>query len=173
MLEKFPAFRELQEQAGEKSGDGKKYEGAHISKTDYYFAYGSNLNKEQMLNRCSGAEPVKKVILRGYKLDFCGVASISRQKNSVVPGAVYKITTSDEVALNRYEGFPTLYEKRSVEVCGLDDEVMFYFIRDKELSYPSYSYLRTVRKGYEDWGLDEKKLYEALDRSVTRDLKLG
>ncbi len=35
-----------------------------------YFAYGSNLNHQQMKNRCDGAKYFKSHILKGYKLCF-------------------------------------------------------------------------------------------------------
>ena len=39
-----------------------------------YFAYGSNLNHEQMLLRCKDAEYVKNIFLESYKLSFCAVS---------------------------------------------------------------------------------------------------
>ena len=35
-----------------------------------YFAYGSNLNHQQMENRCDGAKYFKSHTLKGYKLCF-------------------------------------------------------------------------------------------------------
>ena len=35
-----------------------------------YFAYGSNLNHQQMKNRCDGAKYLKPYILKDYKLCF-------------------------------------------------------------------------------------------------------
>ena len=35
-----------------------------------YFAYGSNLNHQQMENRCDGAKYLKSYTLKGYKLCF-------------------------------------------------------------------------------------------------------
>ena len=35
-----------------------------------YFAYGSNLNLDQMARRCPDAEPVGRVRLDGYRLAF-------------------------------------------------------------------------------------------------------
>ena len=37
-----------------------------------YFAYGSNINLQQMEQRCPAARPVGPVILDGYELRFRG-----------------------------------------------------------------------------------------------------
>ena len=39
-----------------------------------YLAYGSNLNKRQMANRCPNAKALENHILTGYKLEFRRVA---------------------------------------------------------------------------------------------------
>jgi len=38
-----------------------------------YFAYGSNLNHEQMQERCKDSKYIKNVFLKGYKLSFCAI----------------------------------------------------------------------------------------------------
>ena len=40
----------------------------------YYFAYGSNMNLEQMKYRCPAAEVVENVRLEDYRLAFRGKA---------------------------------------------------------------------------------------------------
>ena len=40
----------------------------------YYFAYGSNLDKQAMRFRCTSATPVGRGVLEGYKLVFRGGA---------------------------------------------------------------------------------------------------
>lgn len=37
---------------------------------EYYIAYGSNLNVEQMKLRCPGAKVYKKALMKGWKLTF-------------------------------------------------------------------------------------------------------
>ena len=41
-------------------------------KETYYFAYGSNMNLDQMAYRCPAAFVVENVKLDGYRLTFCG-----------------------------------------------------------------------------------------------------
>ena len=69
-----------------------------------YFAYGSNLNHEQMKRRCSGAKYIKKHTLKSYKLCFShktkhsiyGHANIVKNKKSKVLGALWNINKKDE-----------------------------------------------------------------------------
>ena len=39
-----------------------------------YAAYGSNLNKHQMLKRCPKSEPIGTIVLDKFRLTFKGVA---------------------------------------------------------------------------------------------------
>ena len=41
-------------------------------KETYYFAYGSNMNLDQMAYRCPAASVVENVKLDGCRLTFCG-----------------------------------------------------------------------------------------------------
>ena len=80
----------------------------------FYFAYGSNLNKQRMKKRCKGAKFLQAYSRNGYKLIFSyrdskepyGYANIEKIKNFKVPGAIWKITKEDEKELDGYEGFP-------------------------------------------------------------------
>lgn len=59
-----------------------------------YFAYGSNMNLNQMAFRCPDAEVVDTVRLEGYRLAFCmngggnGVATILPEEGSYVDGVL-------------------------------------------------------------------------------------
>ena len=61
-------------------------------KDRYYFAYGSNMNLEQMKYRCPAAEVVENVRLENYRLAFRGrapgngVATVLPEKGSYVEG---------------------------------------------------------------------------------------
>lgn len=87
-----------------------------------YFAYGSNLNLDQMARRCPDAEPVGRVRLDGYRLAFRrtggGYLTILPDKGNHVDGLLWKVSAQDEQALNHYEGFPHFYARRTVDVQG-------------------------------------------------------
>ncbi len=131
-------------------------------KRRYYLAYGSNLNVRQMAMRCPMAKPVGKVVLEGYELLFRGgygsaVATIEPRAESRVQGALWLITAQDEVALDCYEGFPSLYRKEMVTVrLGRQRMmVMAYVMNDGyPIALPGGGYLHTIRDGYRDFGLD-------------------
>ena len=86
-----------------------------------YFAYGSNLNHQQMKFRCSGAKFIKKHTLKSYKLCFShktknsiyGHANIVKKKNSKVFGALWNINKKDEKELDWYEGVDYNYYKKN------------------------------------------------------------
>lgn len=129
-----------------------------------YVAYGSNLNLMQMGWRCPSAKVVGKGFIRDYKLIFNGVATIVPEEKKTVPVAVWKIEDSDEKALDRYEGYPTLYrkEKIKVEMEDKDIEGMVYIMNRGIPHLPAMSYLHTIIEGYSDIGFDTQYLEEAV-----------
>ena len=58
-----------------------------------YAAYGSNLNKAQMEERCPGSDIVATKVLKGWGLCFRGVADIVPENGSFVNLGIYKIST--------------------------------------------------------------------------------
>ena len=70
-----------------------------------YFAYGSNMNLDQMAYRCPAAEAVCTAKLEGYELFFAGrpgngVASIRPKQGGVVVGVLWKLTEACEKSLD-------------------------------------------------------------------------
>ncbi len=129
-----------------------------------YFAYGSNLNHFQMKRRCKDSIFLKKFELKGYKLNFRSkyrAADIEKKRNSIVPGALYEISKSDEKKLDVYEDFPTLYKKMYFKY--YNQNVMTYIMNKKtQFRYPTEKYLNVIKKGYKDCKLDNKFLRKAL-----------
>ena len=74
-----------------------------------YLAYGSNLNVKQMEIRCPRAKIMGSFLLPNYKLVFRGVADIEESEGDYCPVGLWKITRKCLGALDRYEGYPTLY----------------------------------------------------------------
>ena len=120
-----------------------------------YFAYGSNINLEQMAFRCPEAYVVGPVILENYGLLFRGnargngVATITPKEGGQVHGLLWRITPACEQSLDFYEGYPRLYEKEQVTVRdreGRQLTVMAYVMTGHELwrfpTLPSDSYYR-------------------------------
>ena len=129
-----------------------------------YFAYGSNLHLFQMKRRCKDSVFLKKITLADFKLTFRSkyrAADIEPKKNSIVPGALFEISRSDEKKLDVYEDFPHLYSKHYFHYYG--KKVMTYTMVNKSpFKYPTERYLNVVKRGYKDCGLDFRYLKKAL-----------
>ena len=129
-----------------------------------YFAYGSNLNLFQMKRRCKDSIFLKKYELKGYRLNFRSkyrAADIEKSKNSLVPGALFEISKSDEKKLDVYEDYPILYKK--LYFTYYNKTVMTYImVKKTEFRYPTERYLNVVKRGYKDCKLDTKYLKIAL-----------
>ena len=129
-----------------------------------YFAYGSNLHHKQMKRRCKDSIFLKKINLTTFKLTFRSkyrAADIEPKKNSVVPGALFEISKSDEKKLDVYEDFPILYKKYYFSYYG--KKVMTYTMTKKtSFTFPTDRYLNIVKRGYKDCDLDKSYLKNAL-----------
>ena len=129
-----------------------------------YFAYGSNLNHFQMRRRCKDSVFLKKITLSNFRLTFrrkYRAADIEPKKNSIVSGALFEISKSDEKKLDVYEDFPILYKKYYFTHYGKN--VMTYtMIKKTPFRYPTERYLKIVKKGYKDCNLKIKCLKTGL-----------
>jgi len=131
----------------------------------YYFAYGSNLNKKQMLERCPDSKPKFVVTLPNYKLVFVGwsrqwrgaVASIKPFRGEKVLGAIYEVSDRDLKRLDSYEGYPGNYSRLNVTVFNEDGEPIqaMTYVKSGQLeeTSPSKEYLSVIQQGYRDWGI--------------------
>jgi gamma-glutamylcyclotransferase len=74
--------------------------------TRRYFAYGSNMDRQQMRGRCPGAVLLGTARLPGYRfiINRAGVASVVSMGCHEVLGVLWDITATDEGALDDYEG---------------------------------------------------------------------
>lgn len=133
-----------------------------------YIAYGSNINLEQMAYRCPNSKIVSKEMLKGYELEFRGVATIVPNDKSEVPILIWEIDGRDEHSLDRYEGFPNLYHKElfEIEVDGEKKECMAYLMNKGQISPPTSYYYNVINQGYEANGMDTSYLRAALEKSV-------
>ncbi len=140
-------------------------------KNKLYIAYGSNLNLPQMAQRCPLAKVAGASEIKDYALVFRGgrhgaVATIEPCEGSSVPVLLWNITPRDEQALDVYEGYPSFYEKQSMEL-PLDDRtvsaMVYVMTPGHRLGYPSDYYYNTIREGYKTAGFDTSVLEHAVD----------
>ena len=138
--------------------------------TPYYFAYGSNLNFDQMSGRCPSAEHIGNTIIDDWRLVFRGVADIEPHEGSQVVGGVFKIQEQDELALDRYENYPYLYDKDFFDatVDGETVKVMYYYMTNTDgIGKPPVQYYRTIYDGYIDCGLELAYLETAYKYTIS------
>ena len=102
--------------------------------------------------------------LKNFRLTFRSkyrAADIESKKNSIVQGALFEISKSDEKKLDVYEDYPILYKKYYFAHYG--KKVMTYTMTKKtSFTFPTERYLNIVKRGYKDCGLDKKELNTAL-----------
>ena len=108
---------------------------------------------------------LKKYELKDYRLNFRSkyrAADIEKKKNSIVPGALFEISKSDEKKLDVYEDFPILYTKMYFKY--YNKRVMTYImVKKTKFRYPTERYLNVIKQGYKDCKLDKKYLIKALN----------
>jgi gamma-glutamylcyclotransferase (GGCT)/AIG2-like uncharacterized protein YtfP len=137
--------------------------------TSLYFAYGANINADDMSWRCPRARPVGVFELHNWQLELYCHATIEPKQGSSVHGILWELTPECEQALDRFEGFPSYYTKRTWNQGG--QWFFFYEMTDPKSGKPSQGYIRGIANGYDQWQLPQSKLKEALDR--TYDLQRG
>ena len=81
----------------------------------YYIAYGSNLNKEEMKQRCKDAKFVSLARLENYTLTYRGnpgraYLTVDKKKGDFVRVAVWDVSENDNKSLDEYEDYPYLYD---------------------------------------------------------------
>tara|TARA_B100000886_G_C20143190_1_gene374874 strand:- start:38 stop:535 length:498 start_codon:yes stop_codon:yes gene_type:complete len=141
-----------------------------------YAAYGSNLNKDQMLKRCPKSEPIGTIVLDKFRLTFKGVADMEKNKNSKIFLGIYKISQKCEIALDGYEEFPNIYKKYyfNYTMKGKKQKLMYYAM-NKSFDYavPSKKYFNVIKNGFKDWGFDINNLIEAGFHSLENNSENG
>jgi len=122
------------------------------------------LHHFQMKKRCKDSVFLKKINLKDFKLTFRSkyrAADIEPKKNSIVPGALFEISRSDEKKLDLYEDYPILYKKYYFYY--YDKKIMTYTMINKTFfTFPTERYLNIVKQGYKDCNLNKKYLHKAL-----------
>lgn len=145
----------------------------------YYIAYGSNLNIRQMRMRCPSARIIGTSEIPDYELLFKGsktgsYLTIEPRDGAAVPVAAWEVTAEDEAALDRYEGYPNFYYKKEMKLpvkgCRsgkVRERNCFVYIMHEERPFgiPSGYYVATCLEGYENFGFDEKHIYDAIEIS--------
>lgn len=140
-----------------------------------YFAYGSNMDWEQMWKRCPSARFAGIAVLPNHRLAFtrksvkrgCGVADAVERDGGKVWGVVYDIDDLDVGRLDASEGYRPgrarnsyLREERHVYGDGNDQQplaVSTYFAeRQVNPPLPNAEYKRLLGSGSKHWHLPDE-----------------
>jgi gamma-glutamylcyclotransferase (GGCT)/AIG2-like uncharacterized protein YtfP len=115
----------------------------------HYFAYGSNLDAEQMRRRCPTSRPMGRALLSHHRLDFThlsarwrgGAADVVPHSGESVWGILYELALRDLPVLDRYEAG---YHRVFLEVRddrGSTRRAISYTVRRKGSFRPTRTYL--------------------------------
>ncbi|XES77273.1 MAG: gamma-glutamylcyclotransferase family protein [Candidatus Bathyarchaeia archaeon] len=142
-----------------------------------YFAYGSNLNQEDLDKWCKKRnrplidlklKSPRPCVLRDYTLDFNyysrsrggGAANIEPSQGEYVEGVLFEMTKADMQTIDIKEGAPNSYRKIPVSVILKDNEkvdgVATYTVCDKcktHFTAPTDEYLKIMLDGARAFGL--------------------
>ena len=121
-----------------------------------YIAYGANTNRRAMARRCPSAKPMGSGFIVGQRFKFNNVADIvphDKSKYKDAPAVAWDITPDCEKALDRYEGFPSLYRK--IDVLFQADGEYFngfaYKMNYTGFHTPSPMYVDGIRTGLKNF----------------------
>jgi gamma-glutamylcyclotransferase len=136
----------------------------------YYFAYGLNMNHNQMKNRCKNIRFVCKAYLENYDFVYDGIgskifANIIPKNGSVVWGALWEIDNNDLKRLDIHEGYPYEYIRKKVIVKdnnGKEYDAWVYLREPRKLGNHSEEYRKKVVEGARDCGLPEDYISKKL-----------
>lgn len=131
-----------------------------------YFAYGSNMDRRQMEERCPDSELVGSAKLEGWRflINTRNVATIVPDHSSVVYGVPWRISASDEKTLDGYEGVRYgTYRKDELDVevtDGPSEKALVYIARDTEEGKPGEDYIKKIIAAAEEHDLPAEYIAE-------------
>ena len=129
-----------------------------------------------MADRCPDARYLGNTMLKHWRLIFKSVATIEKDLGKYVPVGVFQITIECEKALDIYEDYPHLYDKKELDIIldGIQVTAMTYVMVAKYgIAPPSRKYFNVISEGYKNCGLNSDFLLEAEDYSIKADTGKG
>lgn len=141
------------------------------SSSGLYAAYGSNMDPEQMLERCPHSPAAGTGWLNGWRLTFGGeelgwdgaLAMIVPDPDSQVFVALYDMSPQDLAKLDYWESADTgLYNKIKLRVSTLDGDVLawVYILDCYEGGLPSARYIGLIAEAAEKAGAPDEYVAE-------------
>ncbi len=141
----------------------------------WYFAYGSNLSKQQMLRRTGSIPPSRPAVLSNYQLAFRKVlvgedvyATIIPAPRKVVQGVAYLCSPHAMAQLDVFEGVAeNCYRRELVQVTALSGEILngIVYVGEKfssETAVPSANYLNAILTGAQEHQLPTDYIHQIM-----------
>jgi gamma-glutamylcyclotransferase (GGCT)/AIG2-like uncharacterized protein YtfP len=152
-----------------------------------YFAYGSNMDEQDMRGRCPGSRPLGSARLDGHRLAFTrrsirsatGVADVLPTPGHTVWGAVYELDEDEFEVLDRKEGVGWAYVREQKRVTLIADgsvrDAVVYTVLDKEPEEvpPSRAYLDRLIAAATRLGLPHAYVVDLQAVVVDRGARVG
>lgn len=140
-----------------------------------YAAYGSNMDPEQMLERCPHSPAAGTGWLNGWRLTFGGeelgwdgaLAMVVPDPASQVFVALYDVSPQDHERLDYWEGVAEgLYNKIKLRISTLDGDVLawVYILDAYEGGLPSARYLGLIAEAAQAAGAPDEYVEELRSR---------
>jgi gamma-glutamylcyclotransferase len=132
----------------------------------YYFAYGSNMNWQQMQRRCPSSRFVHVARLPDYRFGItrhsrlrnCGTANIYPVSGDEVWGIIYEVSDADLTVLDSFEDG---YRREILSFHPVKDgtqplDALVYMADiDQNVPRPNPEYRRLIVEGAKHWQLPE------------------
>lgn len=137
-----------------------------MKKSQLYFAYGMNTNRDEMALRCPDAQSLGHARLIDHAFRFATHADVVPCKGSYVDGVLWSITDQDLDNLDQLEGYPTYYGRDQVRVSQgsrIFLAICYSMRHGWPDSPPSARYINMVLKGYEQHHVPTEQLRNLVD----------
>ena len=129
-----------------------------------YFAYGANIIREEMAERCPAARALGVAMVPGWRfaIGAAGYGTILRDPKASVVGLLWSLTPGCEVTLDEFEAVVgrDLYRKETLEVGN--EAALVYVATDSRPGRPQPGYLEPIVAAAEELGFPEEYIERSL-----------
>lgn len=145
----------------------------------FYFAYGSNMSEQRMLDRGLTSKNKQMAFLddykfiinkRSYKNPNIGYANVKPSEGSVVEGVLYEVKDNELILLDKFEGAPKHYSRQKLNLRLQDGTLVEGVVYIANFGWTSPKLLKTTME-YKNFILEGKNwisenYYNFLNESI-------
>jgi gamma-glutamylcyclotransferase (GGCT)/AIG2-like uncharacterized protein YtfP len=142
----------------------------------YYFAYGMLTDPKNM----PGCQAIGAARLHNHRLEFYQYADVEEHAGTEVQGVLWSLPMDMLSQLDQVEGVPYLYNRKTMPVTANGERYEAYVYtmtpqarQQVQNRAPSTSYLRTLARGYIQFGLPNRQLHSAIQRASRPESELA